>query len=113
MTNFKPLKDKIWEAARAGDKQEFDHSCLELMKKSFEDTWRIGWEISPESIEDVYKYLENAADWAHKMWQKAMESGDAPPEDVSPGEGFLLAKMLIQQAIEGKTKGKDENGKVD
>ena len=104
MTNFEPYKDKIWEAARNGDKQEFDHSCLELMKKAFEDSWRLGWEIYPESIEDVYKYLEDAANWAHKMWLKAMEIGDAPPEDVSPGEGFLLAKRVIQEAIEGADK---------
>lgn len=105
MTNFEPYKNKIWEAARNGDKEEFEHSCKELIKKSFEDTWRLGWEIYPESIEDIYKYLDNAACWAHKMWLKAMETGDAPPEDVSPGEGFLLAKSIIQEAIAGKKSG--------
>jgi hypothetical protein len=33
-----------------------------------------------------------------------MECGDAPPEDVSPGEGFALFKKVIQDAVEGKSK---------
>lgn len=113
MTDFKPLKDKIWETARDGDKSEFDLACEDLMKKAVEDLFRIGWNIYPKKIEDVYELLDNVAEWSHERWKEAMKCGDAPYEDVSPGEGFLLVKKVIQEAIEGKTKGKNENGKME
>ena len=113
MTNFKPFKDKIWETARDGDKSEFDRACEDLMKKAVEDLFRVGWNIYPQKIEDVYELLDNVAEWSHERWQEAMKCGDAPYEDVSPGEGYLLVKRVIQQAIEGKAKGKTGNGKVD
>ena len=108
MTNFQPFKDKIWEAAKSDDKQAFDEACLNLMEKAGEDIWRIGWEIYPKNIEDVYKLLDNLSTWCHERWLEAMKCGDAPPEDVSPGEGPMLMKRVIQEAIEmsGKSKKK-------
>lgn len=106
MTDFKPFTDKIWETARDGDKPEFDRACDALMEKTKYEIWRIGWEIYPKDIDELYTMLDNAAQECHSRWLKAMEVGDAPPEDVSPGEGFARIKMLIQQAIKNAGKGK-------
>ena len=99
MTNFQPFKDKIWEAVKAEDRNAFDEACLELMKKGVDDMWRIGWNICPKDINDVYSMLDELTKWSHESWLKAMENGDAPPEDVSPGEGFALVKMRIMEAV--------------
>lgn len=99
MTDFTPFKEKIWIAARDGNKELFEAGCKELMEKAANDIWRIGWEIYPKSIEDVYKMIDSFAEWCHSQWRSAMECGDAPPEDVSPGEGPLLVKKVIQEAI--------------
>lgn len=102
MTNFQPFKDKIWETARDGDKPEFDRACKDLMEKVMYDIWRIGWEIYPQDINEVYIMLDNAAQEFHNRWINAMKIGDAPPEDVSPAEGILRVKKIIQDAVEGK-----------
>ena len=39
---------------------------------------------------------------AHYDWMKAMERGDAPPEDVSPCEGFFHYANLVEGLMEGK-----------
>ena len=108
MTDFQPLKDKVWAAAKADNKDEFEAACKALMEKAANDVWRLGWEIYPKKIEDVYELLDDIARWCHDEWQKAMECGDAPYEDVSPGEGPMLVKKLIQDAIEGKKNDEDE-----
>ena len=100
MTNFEPLKQKIWESAKADNKTEFDNNCEALMTKACEDWWRIGWSIAPNDINDVYKMLDSLMRNCHEAWLKAMECGDAPNEDVSPGEGFALVKKVIQEAVE-------------
>ena len=43
--------------------------------------------------------LDALAGDCHEAWLKAIECGDAPPEDVSPGEGFALVKKVIQEAV--------------
>lgn len=108
MTNFKPLKDKIWEAVKSDDKAAFDQACEDLMEKAAKDIWRLGWSIYPKKIEDVYELLDDLAKWCHEQWVEAMKCGDAPPEDVSPGEGPMLIKKVIQEAIEGKKNDEDE-----
>ena len=100
MTNFQPFKDKIWDAAKADDKEAFDEACLNLMKKGVDDLFRMGWMIYPKKIDDVYDLIDDLATWCHERWIEAMKCGDAPPEDVSPGEGPLLVKKVIQEAIE-------------
>jgi len=104
MTNFEPLKKLVWESAKADNKREFDEACDALMKKACEDIWRIGWSIAPGNIDEVYKILDDLTKWSHEKWLEAMKCGDAPPEDVSPGEGFLCLKNIIKEAVEGKPK---------
>ena len=104
MTNFEPLKQKIWESAKADNKIEFNSNCEALMNKAVNDLWRIGWELAPRDINDVYKMLDLLAKNFHEKWLEAMKCGDAPPEDVSPGEGPALVKKVIQEAVEGKAK---------
>ena len=108
MTNFQPLKDKIWDAAKADDKPAFEKACEDLMVKSVHDLFRIGWNIYPKKIEDVYDLIDDLATWCHERWQEAMECGDAPYEDVSPGEGPMLVKKVIQEAIGEKKNDEDE-----
>ena len=48
--------------------------------------------------------LERTAKAAHKEWIKAMRRGDAPSEDVSPGEGFALCAKLIREVLPSKKK---------
>ena len=102
MTNFEPLKDSIWDAAKDGDIEAFDKNCEALMKKACDDLWRIGWNIAPKDIDEVYKILDDMAKWCHNQWIDAMKCGDAPSEDVSPAEGILLIKQVIKNAIKGE-----------
>ena len=104
MTDFQPCKNKVWDAVKADDKAAFDQACEDLMGKAAKDIWRIGWSIYPKKIEDVYGLLDDLAKWCHERWIEAMKCGDAPPEDVSPGEGLMLVKKLIQEAIEQAKK---------
>lgn len=99
MTDFKPLKDSIWLAAKDDNVPKFEFACTELMKRAVEDLFRVGWELYPKKIEDVYDLLDDISKWCHERWLEAMERGDAPPEDVSPGEGPILVKRVIQEAI--------------
>lgn len=101
MTNFEPLKNSIWDAAKADDKAAFDKNCEALMKKACDDLWRIVWDLSPKDIKDVYDILDGIGMWCHVRWIEAMKCGDAPPEDVSPSEGILLIKKVIQDAVKG------------
>ena len=100
MTDYETPKQRIWDDARANKRDLFDKDCEALMEKVAQDIWRLGWEIYPKDIDELYTMLDNAAQECHRRWLKAMEVGDAPPEDVSPGEGFAHIKGLIQQAIE-------------
>ena len=104
MTNFEPYKDKIWDAVKADDRTAFDEACLNLMKKGVDDCFRIGWAIYPKKIDDVYDLIDNVANWCHERWIEAMKCGDAPKEDVSPGEGPLLIKKVIQEEIKKKSE---------
>lgn len=100
MTNFESLKDKIWKAAQKSDKKKFDDCCDKLIEKAYSDWWRIGWSICPKDIDELIKILDKTAKEAHKSWQKAVKNGDAPNEDVSPGEGFALCARLVQEEME-------------
>lgn len=102
MTNFEPLKEKVWKAAQQSDKDKFDYWCTKLMQKACDDWWRIGWNIHPKSVNDVIKMIDNLSKEAHNSWLAAMKCGDAPAEDVSPGEGFALCAKLIRDAIKNK-----------
>lgn len=102
MTNFEPLKEKVWNAAQKSNKEKFDYYCNKLMQKACDDWWRIGWNVYPKDVDDVLKLIDNLAKEAHKSWIKAMKCGDAPAEDVSPGEGFALCSKLIREAIKNK-----------
>ena len=74
------------------------------MKKAAGDWWRIGWNIAPVDLADFAKMLEQTAKAAHREWIKAMRRGDAPSEDVSPGEGFALCAKLIREVLPSKKK---------
>ena len=99
MTNFQPLEDKIWEAVKSDDRAAFEEGCKALMEKVASDIWRLGWEIYPKKIEDVYDFLDEISKWCHERWVEDMQRGDAPNEDMSPGEGPLLVKKIIQEEI--------------
>ena len=99
MTDFKPLKDRVWLSVKDNDVEKVESACDELMKRAVEDMFRIGWEIYPKKIDDVYDLLDDVSNWCHERWIEAMQRGDAPNEDVSPGEGPLLVKKIIQEEI--------------
>ena len=102
MTNFDSLKDNIWDSARSGNRDKFDEQCAALVEKARGDWWRIGWSLAPNNLNELYQMLDKVAEKAHEAWLKAMDEGDAPNEDISPGEGFLLVKMIIQDAVNKK-----------
>ena len=70
------------------------------MQKASDDWWRIGWNICPKDIDELIKILDKTAKEAHKSWQKAVKNGDAPNEDISPGEGFALCARLVREEME-------------
>lgn len=110
MTNFAPLKLKIWNSARADNWNQFNKDCDVLIEKVVGDWWRIGWSLDPANLDELYQLLDKASEKAHNNWLKAIEDGDAPAEDISPGEGFLLVKKVIKEAVEGKSKIQHLNG---
>ena len=105
MTNFEPLKQLIWESAKSDNKDDFNKNCEALMEKAAQDIWRMGWSLAPRDINDVYGMLDDMAKWCHERWLEAMKCGDAPPEDISPAEGILAVKKIIQDAVSGKESG--------
>ncbi len=105
MTNFKPIKEQIWNAVKVDDRMEFNNQCEALKNKAAMDIWRMGWSLAPKNIDDVFQMLDDLTKWCHERWLEAMECGDAPTEDVSPGEGFLVVKKIIQDAVNGKGSG--------
>lgn len=106
MTDLEPVKKKIWKAVEKADKAKFDKACDAFAKKIAGDWWRIGWNVMPEDLADLAKTFEKVAKAAHREWIKAMRRGDAPPEDVSPGEGFALCARLIREALPPKKQRK-------
>ena len=102
MSNIEPLKDKMWEAAQKLDKKQFDDCCDKLIEKVYSDWWRIGWSICPKDIDDLLKLIDKTTKEAHKSWRKAVKNGDAPDEDVSPGEGFSRCAILIRDLKDSK-----------
>ena len=99
MTDFETLKIKMWNDARADKWDAFDKDCESLMEKAAGNWWRIGWNLAPDNLDELYQMLDKAAEKAHEAWLKAIEDGDAPAEDISPGEGFLVVKKVIQDAV--------------
>ena len=104
MLNIEPLKDQIWEAAQKSDKKKFDDCCNTLIEKVYSDWQRIGWSICPKDIDDLLKLIDKTAKEAHKSWRKAVKNGDAPDEDVSPGEGFAYCASLIRDLKDSQSK---------
>lgn len=97
MTNFEPIKNRIWDAVKSDNRDDFNRECDALMEKAAKDIWRIGWNIHPKDIDEMLKMLGDVRDAVHKMWLEAMECGDAPHEDVSPGEGFQRLIDLVKE----------------
>ena len=104
MTDFEPIKEQIWNAVKKDNRHQFDNKCNALITKAIGDWWRIGWNVYPKDINDLLKMIDKLAKKAHKAWIKAMKCGDAPAEDISPGEGFALCSKLIREAIKEKSK---------
>ena len=94
----------MWEAAQKSDKKQFDDCCDKLIEKVYSDWWRIGWSICPKNIDELIKMLDKLAKEAHKSWLKAVKNGDAPDEDVSPGEGFAYCASLIRDLKDSQSK---------
>ena len=109
MTDFSPFKKRIWKYAQENDNKNFDRWCLLLMQKGVKDClWRLGWSICPENAESISEMFKDFAVKADKEWRKAIGKGDAPPEDVSPGEGYALCSKLIEELIDDNSKLNDE-----
>jgi hypothetical protein len=105
MTDFEPFKKRIWKCAQDNDRKGFDRWCMLLMQKGVKDfLWRSGWGICPENAEAVFDMFTSLSLKSHKEWLKAIGRGDAPPEDVSPAEGYLLCANMIRELIDENTK---------
>lgn len=76
------------------------------MKKAVGDWWRIGWNIYPKDVGELIKQIQQVAKKAHKEWIKAMKRGDAPAEDVSPGEGFAWCAKLVKELYQKQKRAK-------
>lgn len=105
MADTDTLKLRMWNDARADKWDVFNEDYEALLEKAMGNWWRIGWSLAPNNLDELYQMLDKAAEKAHNYWLKAIEDGDAPNEDVSPGEGFLAVKKVIQDAVDGKGSG--------
>lgn len=65
--------------------------------------FRLGW-AGDATLKSVPELLKVIGMMAHFDWEKAMERGDAPPEDVSPAEGFFHYAKLVEDLIDKKEK---------
>lgn len=77
--------------------------------------FRIGWCVNPDDPkQSLHEILMVLAKMAHFDWIEAMNRGEVPCEDVSPGEGFQLMADTVRELLaeeDGKTKcGKSEGG---
>jgi len=79
------------------NRRKFYLNAVDELKKTGEKMvdWRCGWNFNPSSPEEVMDMLEQLAIAFHTDWLVAMENGDAPHEDVSPGEPFISARTII------------------
>lgn len=108
MTNFQPIKDKIWNSAKNDDKISFNKECDALMEKATGDWWRLGWNVPVSNIDELADLLKKISESAHKAWKEAIKIGDAPNEDISPGEGFHYCYSLVKKLIDENKKLKNE-----
>ena len=58
--------------------------------------FRVGWNL-PDNVADIPELLRLIGRVAHWDWQRAMERGDVPCEDVSPGEGFEHLAIKLEE----------------
>lgn len=65
--------------------------------------FRLGWN-APRTLDSTIKFFEALADSVHAQWLRAIELKVVPPEDVSPGEGFLFTARMLEGI--GSTKEK-------
>lgn len=112
MADIETMKLRLWNDARADKWDAFNEDYEALLEKAMGNWWRIGWNLAPNNLDELYQMLDRAAEKAHNDWLKAIEDGDAPNEDVSPAEGFLVVKKIIQDAINGKEM-KNDSSRVD
>lgn len=65
--------------------------------------FRLGWN-APRTLEQTVGFFKILAESAHDQWLRAKELKIVPPEDVSPGEGFLFTARMLEGI--GNTKEK-------
>ena len=100
MINLKTIKHKIWKSVLDGDRTAFESACTELGEYAANEWWRLGWGLGPKNIGELSEAVGELAKLADGLWKEAIECGDAPAEDVSPAEGFLRVKEIIDETIE-------------
>lgn len=60
--------------------------------------FRMGWS-APRTLEETVQFFKALAGDVHNQWIRAIELNVVPPEDVSPGEGFLFTAKMIEEHI--------------
>ena len=81
-------------------KSDLDAAGVE-QKPSYFD-YRLGWHIDPKGgVSQIPDFLRVVGRMAHADWEAAVERGEMPNEDVSPGEGFALLASRLEDYLKG------------
>jgi len=99
MGTIAKIKENLWKHASAGEKEAFDKDVEDLRSLCQSEWWRVGWDFIPQSAEDIVKLFKDASVKIHHMWLDAIERGEIPAEDVSPGEAFAMCSRIVSEAI--------------
>jgi hypothetical protein len=68
-------------------------------KPSYFD-YRLGWQVDPKGgVSQIPDFLKVVGRMAHADWEAAIDRGDAPPEDISPWEGFAHLARKLEEYI--------------
>ena len=113
---LKELKD-IEDGEKEISPKSKEQEEIESLSKVFEDgeveqlpsyfDFRLGWG-GGDTVKSAPELLRILGMVAHYDWLKAMERGDAPPEDVSPCEGFFHYAKTVEDLIDKNTSDKEK-----
>ena len=71
---------------------------LETARETLETWYVAGWSVNPKSLKvaEATRLIDYLAVCAHLAWQNRICRGEAPAEDVSPAEGFILLALFVR-----------------
>lgn len=91
--HYRYLANNYKEGSAERDFNNFTADAIETLANTFsgKDIYKIGWDL-PTEPDDIKKWGQKF----HDDWQEAVKSGNAPNEDVSPGESLIFVAERLE-----------------